>query len=79
VKLPDLAETAESARAGIVVRTADVPITARTSPALRSRRQIRLRANVTVSVGKGDTVVRSGEVGISLQHISSDTQVKKRD
>jgi hypothetical protein len=58
VKFPELAETAESARAGIVVRSADVPITAIASAPLRSRLS-RLRARVAAGVGEGDMAVRS--------------------
>ena len=78
VKLPALAETAESAWAGIVVKTADVPITA-TATAPLSTRLMQLRARVTAGVGEGAMAVRSWGSGLSLQHVSSDTQVKKRD
>jgi hypothetical protein len=46
VKLPDLAETAESARAGIVVSTAEMPMRATATAPPRSRLIQRLSAPV---------------------------------
>jgi hypothetical protein len=54
----------ESARAGIVVRVADAPITAKISTALRSH-LIRLRAKVAAGVAEGDIAVRSWEVALA--------------
>jgi predicted transcriptional regulator len=67
VNFADFAETAESARAGIVL-TADVPITARASAAQRSR-LIRLGAKKAAGVWEEDMAVRSSGSGLSLQQV----------
>jgi hypothetical protein len=76
VNLADLAETAESAWAGIVLNTADVPITTRASAAPRSR-VIRLVARKAAGVCGDDMAIRSWGSGLSLQQVSPDTQVVK--
>jgi hypothetical protein len=76
VNVADLAETTESAWAGIVVSTVDVPITARPSAAPRSR-LIRLVARKAAGAWEEDMAVRSWGSGLSLQQVSPDTQVIK--
>ncbi len=76
VNFADLAETAESAWAGIAVSTADVPITASASAAPRSR-VIRLVARKAAGVRGDDMAIRSWGSGLSLQQVSPDTQVTK--
>ena len=76
VNFADLAETAESAWAGIAVSTADAPITARASAAPRSR-VIRLVARKAAGVRGDDMAIRSWGSGLSLQQVSPETQVMK--
>jgi hypothetical protein len=76
VNFADLAETTESAWAGIAVSTANVPITARASAAPRSR-AIRLVARNAAGVRGDDMAIRSWGSGLSLQQVSPDTQVTK--
>jgi hypothetical protein len=78
VNLADLAEAAESAWAGIAVSTPNVPITARASAAPRSR-VIRLVARKAAGVWGDDMAIRSWGSGLSLQQVSPDTQVMKRN
>jgi hypothetical protein len=78
VNFADLAETAESAWAGSAVSTADMPITARASVAPRSR-VIRLVARRAAGVWGDDMAIRSWGSGLSLQQISPETQVMKRN
>jgi hypothetical protein len=78
VNFADLAETAESARAGIVVSTADTLITVRPSAAPTSR-VIRLVARKAAGVWGDDMAIRSWGSGLSLQQVSPDTQVMKRN
>jgi hypothetical protein len=78
VNVADLAETAESAWAGIVVSTADVPITERASAAPRSC-VIRLGTRKAAGAWGEDMAVRSWGSGLSVQQVSPDTQVMKRN
>src|SRR5687768_18577154 len=56
VKVPDFAEIAESARAGMVVSTAEVPTTARARAAPR-RRLAQLGTKVLAAVGEEDMTI----------------------
>jgi hypothetical protein len=58
-----------------VVRTANVPSTAKASATLRGR-LIRIRA-MAAGVGEGDMAVHSWGLAISLQEVKRDTQVKE--
>jgi hypothetical protein len=68
VNVADLAETAESAWAGIVVSNVDVAITARANAAPRNR-VIHLSARNAAGVWGEDMAIRSWGSGLSLQQV----------
>jgi hypothetical protein len=78
VKLPDLADTAVSAAAGMVVAAATVTITMKATALLTSR-PINVRTSAAPWVGEEGMTIPIRGSGHSLQEIRRDTQVKERN